>query len=357
MRSKKFFAVALIVVMIFSFSFSAVAQDAKADIDVIVDTSIGEGNGDGLNLEVEEIDATQIEKTNEVVGNYMPPRTRGVFQAPSGSFSHTTTLSSSNQVNYYTFNTTGTKFLFFGAVTSNPNVRAWLCFYDPNTGNLYDTGIDIPANQAMRVNSLPADNYCIVVYSTTTLTSSVVVKTMANYTVNYNSSALISNWDDNLAYVQYSIGNSEYVNNSLIFTHGVINNNLEYTYQNGTVVNHYMSVGPAYIKEMSAPISYQSTSGASSSAAVLLYMDRGTAYVYKRSEYNYVPNGVSGTKYSTLDFRMGIETPRAFDWYDVDYPHEQILVYDLVSGRIIDFVGSANYFYHTGAYQASMSYI
>lgn len=322
---------------------------------VDVNITLQEAEGEKLTFD-DVVDGSTLTASDEVFGQYLP-KGRTIYETTENRLDHSAALSPSNTMNYYVFRTTSTKFLLFGGVTNNANVRVGLYVYEPSTGNLYDTGVASEPNKTTLVNQLPPDNYCLVVYSTAAPTSNITVRTLANFSMNYNSSASIYNVSSDLAYIQYSIGAKRYVNERYICDVNAYNNQLTYQYNSGDSVNHYMSVTEPKIYKVSVPISFESTSGAYSPAAVLVYMDQGTMYCYKKSILNYVPGGVSGTSVSFIDFRMGTQTPRPFDRFDVEPPRDQVLVVDIATGKIIDFVGSANYFYHTGAYQATMTII
>lgn len=99
-----------------------------------------------------------------------------------------------------------------------------------------------------------------------------------------------------------------------------------------------------------SPVGTYTSKYVSSENAVILYLDAGTGYMYNESRRNW---NTGEHIFHFLD-PFGVETPRTLTNYDIAN-YQCWLVFDLATGRPIDFWSWLNWYYATGAETASFS--
>lgn len=234
--------------------------------------------------------------------------------------------------------------------SSNANYVAQLYVIDNSAGDASATNIYGFSGKLIQLNGLPEGDYAFVVFSND-----------GEYGQDYSFDINATNPSANLAAVNYL------KNDLSIFTFRTesgdvySNGHLLYNVNSSTGSNlkwervYYYSWGSGYeqrthsvfsvkVKSMSAPVSY-SSAHASSSCAVLLYCDEGTAFSYLHTYYQ---SAVDHVYESTTMDTTGRTTPRALDKDDFVSGNQHILVVDLGTGEVIDFYSTLNIYYAYG---------
>ncbi|WNG23680.1 hypothetical protein F0U62_06295 [Cystobacter fuscus] len=140
-----------------------------------------------------------------------------------------------------------------------------------------------------------------------------------------------------------------YANGSYVVTVGGTNAHLDWKREfyfpwDGNYESRTHSIYSAKILNVSAPVSYTS-SYASSTNAILIYLDKGTGFMHHQSSFR---SGPPVQYYSSFVDTIGKTTPRSLDSDDLTNWGDQILAYDLNTGKPIDFFSVLNFYYASG---------
>ena len=148
------------------------------------------------------------------------------------------------------------------------------------------------------------------------------------------------------AIIEYTTGDV-YSNGKLIYnTSTRTGSNLEWERVNevtwtGGYEQRTHKVSSPKIKMISKPASY-SSSYASSDSVVLIFCDVDTVFTYFHSKYQSGPDHFYDKSFIDT---FGKLTPRSLDKQDFEGGNEHILVFDLNSGKVIDFYSQLNVYY------------
>lgn len=288
---------------------------------------------------------SDFQVTNEKVAL---PQSRANFSTKSASggvLNETGLLSPSNSYGLHVFTVESSKTIYFGLSTQNSGLIAVLCEVDLTTGTAYLTDAQASAGSAFFQN-VNAGTYAIYVTNTTQTTTQSSYQIM----VNYNSrgtlpltSMQIVRLSNNFSYLTYSVGTKYYIDGYYLFDINEYNKNLRYTWNYSGFYSYSIDVDSVVIKDMITMKCNYRSSAASSNNCILIYAGQGTMYTFTTTI-----QGVPGV--SLADFNRPKLTPRRFDNIDVDGGSDQIIVYDYVQGKAIDFYGSQHLWYANGEY-------
>jgi hypothetical protein len=255
-------------------------------------------------------------------------------------------LSEESNLNYVFFSVTKDTFMFSKLVTVNRDYKLKLYKIDDLTGNAVPTNASDDPNLTLAINPLQAGNYLFLISSAGTVGDPYTLQINAtNPAGEFDSINRISSTLQQLV-ISYK-NNEVYANGTYVFSWdpSVSNSHLNWTRDfnvdiDGVIQTKKMSLGNVKVRTFSGPVTYTSKY-ASSDNALLLYLDAGTAYTYFESLYN----SVTGDYSSSFKDPTGKDTPRLLDETDLA-SGDQIIVFDLNTGKTIDFLSNLNYFYN-----------
>ncbi len=257
------------------------------------------------------------------------------------------TLTTESAINIYFFNASEDKFMVAELASNNADYAVQLYVVDYDAGTMTPTNIANTANNLIALNGLPAGDYALVIGSNNLVGDNYTLKlNAANPAGDYTSILKIT--PSLLQFViQYTNGDV-YANGTYVFNpsgsteHLDWNRDYMFTYS-GNYIHREHDISSVVVKSISGPVSY-SSSYASSNNAMLIYLDVETLFMYFYSEFTSVPSH----HYYTFIDTLGKKTPRRLEADDYNYG-DHILVYDLDTGKSIDFFSVLNYYYASGA--------
>lgn len=361
-RKSKMCTLILAVALIVGSSFTVFAAETDehepvfdTDIDVvnleipINDVTASMSDNDNISL---TLSSYTIDETKEVLDVSAQLKSRsGYLFADNPNASAAGTLSESNSMDIYFFNITDTnKFLLARLNSSNANYVAMLYVVDSTTGEAYATNYYGFSGSLIQLNGLPIGEYAFIIFSNDDTYGQ-------SYTLDINATNPAANLAgvyylaNDLSIFMYETESGDvYGNGSFIYnttTHTGTNLGWrrvdEVSWGSGYEQRTH-SVFNTKIKAISRPLSY-SAAKASSDCAVLLYCNEGTSFSYLHTYYQ---SGVDHVYKSTTEDTTGRTTPRQLDEYDFAGGNEHILVFDMNTGKVIDFYSTLNLFYAAG---------
>jgi hypothetical protein len=256
-----------------------------------------------------------------------------VYNVSASYFWNTTSLTSSNSQNYYTFSVGSDRYMALGLSSTNTNYYLQLYQYQTTSGNYAATNCIFAATNTVALNDLPAGNYLLAVFSTGTVGD--------NYTIAMNASNPSNPTNIyNASFLNMVCGytGSLYANGTAIFTGDSENGtSLDWSYNYDNIYGNYDHGIDQYIaevkidtsREIDKPAPYK-TAYKSSDSALLIPIKGGvggTMYVFQDS---LLENGTIISHVGPLQLTLN---------YD-DY-----LVYDLATNKVIDLKGNDNALY------------
>lgn len=253
---------------------------------------------------------------------------------------------------YYVFSVKdSSKLLLATLISENSDYAAVLCKVDEN-GKLESTGILGSKGSLIHLNGLPIGNYAFVIYSISENRGqkySFYINA-SNPSADIKSTPFLSTKGDvTKTIIEYTTGDV-YANGKLIYnTSTRTGSNLEWERVNevtwtGGYEQRTHKVSSPKIKMISKPASY-SSSYASSDSVVLIFCDVDTVFTYFHSKYQSGPDHFYDKSFIDT---FGKLTPRSLDKQDFEGGNEHILVFDLNSGKVIDFYSQLNVYYGAG---------
>ncbi len=263
------------------------------------------------------------------------------------------TLTQSNDMDLYFFSITdSSKFLLARLLSNNADYVAQLYTVDSATGNAAATNFYGFSGDLIQLNGLPVGEYAFIVFSNNSTYGQ-------DYSFDINATNPAANivdvnfLSDDLSIFMYETETGDvHGNGSLVYnTSTNTGSNLtwdridEFSWGSG-YEHRTHSIYNVKVKAMSPPVSYSSKK-ASSDCAVLLYCDEGTSFSYVHTYYQ---SAVDHKYESTTKDTTGRTTPRNLDDLDFVGGNEHVLVYDLNTGRVIDFCSTLN-IYYAGDYE------
>lgn len=294
-----------------------------------------------------------IDETGDVLDVSSQLSSRGVYLFENNPNASTSgTLTESNNMDAYFFSVTDSaKFLLAQLKSSNTNYVARLFVVDKEAGDATPTNIYGKPDDLIQLNGLPIGEYALIILSENSTYGQ-------NYTLNIhaqNPAANISEvyylFSDLSIFMFKTETGDVYSNGNLIYnTSTKAGNYLHWqrtdkvSWGSGYEQRTHMVLN-ATVKGMSKLASY-SSKNASSNYVVLLYCDEDTEFSYVHTYYQSAPDHIYDS--TTVD-TTGRETPRKLDSVDFAGGNQHILVYDINTGRPIDFYSTLNLFYAGGA--------
>ncbi len=236
--------------------------------------------------------------------------------------------------------------------SNNKNYAVQLYIIDYDAGTATPTAISGMADHITGLNGLPTGDYALAVFSTDGTAGDT-------YTLSINSTNPSGTLTGNEFYegfrmmATYSNGDV-YFDGSFFYNPNDMNQDqansqMDWhreltTNWSGGYRHRDHDVYNVHIQKVEGPYSY-SSQYAQSDAVMFVYCDIGTCFAYMESFYQ----SGSAHEISRID-TLGKLTPRvleADDFDDLDLEH--VLIYDLNTGKSIDFYSPLNYYYITEA--------
>lgn len=272
-------------------------------------------------------------------------RTSAVRSIEGLAINQSAVLTEENPVDLWFLSTSSPQALISRITSSNADYFVQLFVVDYETGEAYPTDLIQPAGSFLGLTNLPAGDYALGITSGGEFGDSYKLQVNAKNPPNFTGAVSLSST------LQYFV--AEYENGD-VFANGAKVYNKQsktadyewervfYFPDNGKYEQRTHSISSVKVKSISAPVSY-SASYASSSEAILVYLDVKTLFMYHQSSY------ASGQYYrSTFVDVLGKTTPRRLDLDDLTNYGDHILAVDLKTGKPIDFFSVLNFYYAAG---------
>lgn len=341
----------LVVFGMFSSAVSATASDeekelSQADLEAFNVSALeipGAPSLGTLDADVKIFEGIDPDKKAGIAVE-RPIVTNAVYEVDGSLMNFTDSLQADDPDDYWFFSVNTDRSMVLKLLSGNSDYLAQLYIVDWSTGQAYPTSVGAYAQTQIALKNLPAGDYLFRVYSEGSVGDAYTLRMNAANPADYSSLTSIS---DSLKYVVAAYANGD------IYSSGVLVGN---TQGNNTHLDwkreYYFSWGSGYssrtheisnvkIASVSAPVSYTS-SYASSSNAILIYLDTDTLFMYHQSYYQSGPDHIYE---SSFDDTLGKRTPRYLDDEDIDSYGPHILVYDLNTQKAIDFYSVLNFYY------------
>lgn len=272
-------------------------------------------------------------------------RTSSVRSIDGLAINQSVVLSENDPVDLWLLSTTSPQALISRITSSNPDYFVQLFVVDYETGQAYPTDLIQPAGSLLGLTNLPAGDYAFGITSGGDFGDSYTLQVNAKNPPNFAGAVSLSST------LQYFV--AEYANGD-VFANGTKVYNKQsktadykwervfYFSYDGKYDQRTHSVESVKVKSISAPVSY-SAPYASSSEAILVYLDVETLFMYHESSF------ASGQYYhSSFVDTLGKTTPRRLDIDDMTNYGDHILAVDLKTGKPIDFFSVLNFYYAAG---------
>lgn len=258
------------------------------------------------------------------------------------------TLTTESAVNAYFFDVNEDKFMIAQLASDNADYAVQLYVVDYDAGTMTPTNIANTANNLIALNGLPTGNYAFVISSSNLVGDNYTLRLNAtNPASDYNSILKVT--PSLLQFVILYTNGDVYANGTYVYNVNPsastehLDWNRDYTFSyDGNYKHREHDISKVVVKSISGPVSY-SSSYASSNNAMLIYLDVETLFMYYYSEFTSVPSH----HYDTFIDTLGKKTPRRLEADDYNYG-DHILVYDLNTGKAIDFYSVLNFYYANG---------
>ncbi len=281
-------------------------------------------------------DAIEItEEFNETDETYTYiPKTRATSSV-SAVFDKIDALSSDDAIDFYTFSVSSSRSVVFRFLSGNSNYTANLASHDPSTGNVTLSNLWLSPNDVKWTSELPKGNYCwVILSSTNTYTTdkyriSMNALNKSGATQHIVSSASLAY--STFAYDDVFLMNGIDVENAAINAANAISK-FEDRYEGPSPTNTVATVtvytDPKYI---SGPLYY----GSYESNNPNLNLKTGMGHSTANAIFIPIEGNIMGCTYATKYVPTQALQETAVG----------LLVYDLESGKIIDFMSPINIFY------------
>ena len=365
---KRLFSMALLVAMLFSLNISAAALDATPDMVLLSNDT---ESYETLNLDPDacavissaNLSNADIATLDNNFGPATPvataegkatPSFAEIGSNPSNSFSVTL---GTDQAHFLIFTLSSKRVMFSKFTSSNSDYAMALCKVTSDGSIQQATDFYTSGGQINAV--LDAGQYAFAILNGGTTYGN-------SYTVHVNTStpgtnvtnASIHDVNTHYSHIVTLVAMN---NTTYIFADGKkvtdVNNTsnldwervLDLSWDGGYNYNKH-EIYNVNIRDVSLPIVY-SSDYASSNNAVIIYLGTGTGYMYNESKRN---TTTGAHIFHFLD-PLGNETPRKLTSNDIDN-YRCWLIFDLDTGKSIDFCSSLNWYYATGTEEASYSF-
>ncbi|MBD3858896.1 hypothetical protein IEE86_04045 [Bacillus sp. 28A-2] len=272
-------------------------------------------------------------------------RTSGVHSIDGLAINQSVVLSEDDPVDLWFLSTSSPQALISRITSSNPDYFVQLFVVDYETGQAYPTDLIQPAGSLLGLTNLPAGDYAFGITSGGDFGDAYTIQVNAKNPPNFTGAVSLSST------LQYFV--ADYANGD-VFANGTKVYNKQsktadyewkrvfYFPYDGKFEQRTHSISSVKVKSISAPVSY-SAPYASSSEAILVYLDVETLFMYHQSSF------ASGQYYhDTFVDTLGKTTPRRLDLDDLTNYGDHILAVDLKTGQPIDFFSVLNFYYAAG---------
>jgi len=259
---------------------------------------------------------------------------------------HNDSLTAADPTDFYFFSVSDPRMLIFKIQSANPNYRVDLYQIDWNANTAYPAGLgSTSGNDALA--GIGSGDWAVQVTSTGSVGNAYTIQLNASAPGGANS---LMDASATLQSVIWSYPNKDlYMNDSFIANTSNtadINPHLKWTrvFENSEGGNYQTrthDIDDVRVSSITTRVNY-SSNYASSNNAVLIVLNEGTLFTYSESKFQ----SSGGYALSFVDLN-GRPTPRRFDFIDMAGDPD-ILVYDLNTNKVIDFVSNLNYYYAKG---------
>ncbi len=251
------------------------------------------------------------------------------------------TLTSDTPEHFYFFSITETSRFYLAKINSdNSNYTATLYLYNKDSDEASPTKLSGTSGQLMPFNGLPVHDYILKISSTNNTYGQ-------SYTLDINASNPSSDItkvhflsDDLYAFVFETHSGDIYSNGHLLYNTATHNSPdlkwekvNEFRWGSG-YEQHTYSIFNVKVKKIGTLMHY-SNKNISADYVIPIYCDIDTAFT---DFYSYYQSGVNPVfKRSGID-ETGRNTPRKLDSDDFEHGHEHVLIYDVTTSTVIDFL-------------------
>ncbi|SDZ09112.1 hypothetical protein SAMN05421736_10640 [Evansella caseinilytica] len=260
---------------------------------------------------------------------------------------HDDILTTNDPMDFYFFSVPDERNIILRILSNNSNYRVDIYEVDWSTGTAYPTNFGTSSGNTVIGSGLYASDWALVVTSTGTVgdTYSVQMNIASSGGTIISASAALQS-----VVVRYP-NNDLYLNEHYIAnTTEAANTNPHLDWErrfyfsyDGNYQSRTHDISDARVSYISTRANYQS-SYASSNNVVLIVLNIDTLFTYFESEFR---SGPPTYYYSSFVDTTGRTTPRRLDSIDLAR-NPDILVYDLNTNKVIDFVSNLNYYYARG---------
>lgn len=256
-------------------------------------------------------------------------------------------LTAENNTNYIYFTVTKDTFIWAKLASSNADYTISLYKIDEITGQALPTDIVENSNSIIANSGLEQGDYLFLISSTGSVGDNYDLQINATNPAGEFSS--INTITPTLQQLVITYANQEvYANGKYVFSWDTTATNSHLNWKRDVMTDKElftetkkMILENVKVRTLSAPVTYTSQY-ASSDNAILLYLNEGTTYTY----YETLIENSNPANYSkSFVDPNGRITPRNLDSSDF-INDNHIIVFDLNTGKPIDFFSSLNYFYN-----------
>lgn len=272
-------------------------------------------------------------------------RTSAVRSIDGLAINQSAVLNEEDPVDLWFLSTSSPQALISRITSPNADYFVQLFVVDFEADQAYPTDLIQPAGSLLGLTNLPAGDYAFGITSGGDFGDAYTLQVNAKNPPNFTGAVSLSST------LQYFV--AEYENGDVFANGAKVYNNQSKTadYQwervfyfsyDGKYEQRTHSISSVKVKSISAPVSY-SAPYASSSEAILVYLDVETLFMYHQSSF------ASGQYYhDTFVDTLGKTTPRRLDIDDLTNYGDHILAVDLKTGKPIDFFSVLNFYYAAG---------
>ncbi|WP_067839112.1 hypothetical protein [Amphibacillus sediminis] len=274
--------------------------------------------------------------------------TSSSYLIDSDRFIYSDSLTESDPDDWWFFSVDSDRSILFQLDSAISDYYVQLYLIDWSTGTAYPTALGGQAGQTIAHSSLPEGDWALRVFSEGTVGDAYTLRMNAS---NPEGASGVISSSTSLQYLVLSYPNGDiYVNGSYLANQTGNNSHLDWERVfmfswDGNYNQRTHSISSVKIRNISAPVSYQSNY-AKSDNAIMLYLDIDTLFMHHESYFRSGPP----TQYeSSFVDTLGKVTPRRLDQDDLTNWGDHILIYDLNTNKSIDFFSVLNFYYASGA--------
>ncbi|MGD6975272.1 hypothetical protein [Bacillus altitudinis] len=272
-------------------------------------------------------------------------RTSAVRSIDGLAINQSAVLNEEDPVDLWFLSTSSPQALISRITSPNADYFVQLFVIDYEEGQAYPTDLIQPAGSLLALSNLPAGDYAFGITSGGDFGDSYTLQVNAKNPPNFTGAESLSS---TLQYFVAAYANGDvFANGTKVYNKQ--SKTADYQWErvfyfsyDGKYQQRTHSVDSVKVKSISAPVSY-SAPYASSSEAILVYLDVETLFMYHESSF------ASGQYYhSSFVDTLGKTTPRRLDIDDLTNYGDHILAVDIKTGKPIDFFSVLNFYYAAG---------